>query len=96
MELLDDHLYLANEPQVKKAGFDLEVRRFSRTISKVAQTVTNTRRIRRHLEALVSRPELCSRLFSTIGEAQKSFPKLPSHIMLRLVICSSAIALSVT
>jgi hypothetical protein len=62
MELLDDHLYLANEPQVKKAGFDLEVRRFSRTISKVAQTVTNTRRIRRRLEALVSRPELCSRL----------------------------------
>ena len=48
----------ANEPQVKKAGFDLEVRRFSRTISKVAQTVTNTRRIRRFLEALVSRPEL--------------------------------------
>jgi hypothetical protein len=33
---------------------------------------------------------------STIGEAQKSFPKLPSHIMLRLVICSSTIALSVT
>ena len=30
---------------------------------------------------------------STIGEPQKSFP---SHIMLRLVICSSAVALSVS
>jgi hypothetical protein len=45
-----------------------------RTISRVAQTVTNSRRIRRQLEALVSRHEISSRLRPPSEKIRKSSP----------------------